>query len=142
VGAIQAWFPEGISPVGLAAFLAAMVLSFLAGYLAGRSARPSPARRPDHWHSPAPAASRDGGSLRPQPVLDSDEARLMDLTAIRTLEVEPPAPIELAPRAPEAPALGEPTGPSADQLRLPIAGRRPGSIPRQRSIHRPDKKPS
>ena len=139
MGAIQAWLPEGTNLAGLAAFLAAMVLSFLAGYLAGRSTRPSPARRDAHRHSPAAAAPRDGGPLCPLPSLDSDEARLMDLTAIREAETEPPPPIEPATRAADGPTPRDASSASPDQLGLPMA-QRPGTVPRQRPMPRPDRK--
>ncbi len=139
MGAIQAWLPEGTNLAGLAAFLAAMVLSFLAGYFAGRSARPGPAQRPASRPSPAPP--RDEDPMRPLPAMDTEEARLMDLSAIRRAETEPPPRLGMAPPAPGAPTPRDASGAPSDQLRLPMAAHRPGSVPRQRPTGRPDKSP-
>lgn len=88
---MQTWFADGSHLVGLAAFLAAVVLAFLAGYLAGRAGRPDETPPPAHRRArPAP---RDAGGMRPLPAVGSEEAILMDLTAIRDADAEPPPPI-------------------------------------------------
>ena len=96
MSAIQTWIPEGANLIGLAAFLGAVTLAFLAGYLVGRGSRPreaptSAAQRPGR------PASRDGDQVRPAPSPTNEEARLMDLSAIRDEEAKSPGPLDLGP---------------------------------------------
>ena len=67
MGAIQAWIPEGANLIGLAAFLGAVILAFLAGYLVGRGSRPREAPSPAAQR-PGRPPSRDGDQLPPVPV--------------------------------------------------------------------------
>lgn len=83
------WYAEAGRLGGLLLFLAAVAGAFLAGYLVGRGSRPDEAPRPSR-----PAAHGASGDGRPLPSLGGDEARLMDLTAIREAESEPPPPID------------------------------------------------
>jgi len=96
MGAIQAWVPEGANLVGFGAFLGAVILAFLAGYLVGRGGRPREAPSPAA-HRPGRPPSRDGDQAAPAPTLRDEEARLMDLTALRDEEAEPPRPLDLGP---------------------------------------------
>ena len=88
---IQAWLVDSRHLTAAAAFLASVVAAFVAGYLVGHAGRERPASpAPAPATRPAPAKSDDGGPL---PEIGGEEARLMDLTAIREAEAEPPPPL-------------------------------------------------
>ena len=88
---ILAWYAEGTHLMGLVLFLVAVGGAFLAGYLVGRGSRSAEAPRPART-APDPLAD-----VPPLPALGGDEAQLMDLTAIRDEEAEPPRPLDLGP---------------------------------------------
>ena len=83
---IQVWLGNPKYVTALAAFLAAVIAAFVAGYVLGRTSRPRgmpPVARP---------APRRLDDVEPLPEIGGEEARLMDLTAIRAAESEPPRP--------------------------------------------------
>lgn len=102
---IQIWLTDPRYLTALAALLAALAAAFVAGYVLGRAGRPREARHPSPRAARAspgdrPAAHpapREIGDVAPLPEIGGDEAHLMDLSAIRAAEAEPPPPIDTEP---------------------------------------------
>ncbi len=88
---LQVWLADSRYLTAAGAFLAAVIAAFVAGYVVGRAGR---AREAPRAAGPAPGKP---DAAEPLPEMGGDEARLMDLSAIRNAESEPPPPLDLGP---------------------------------------------
>jgi hypothetical protein len=93
VESVQALFADSRYLMAAGGFLAAVIAAFVAGYAVGRSGRPREAAR-----APRPPR-RAPDEAEPLPEMGGEEARLMDLSAIRNAESEPPPPLDKGPRS-------------------------------------------
>ncbi|HEY7678178.1 MAG TPA: hypothetical protein VIG69_13980 [Candidatus Methylomirabilis sp.] len=79
---LQALFADSRYLIAAGGFVAAVIAAFVAGYVVGRAGRPRQA--------PPRPAHRPPDEAEPLPEMGGNEARLMDLTAIRDADAEPP----------------------------------------------------